>query len=169
MTTILKRMFILSITILGFVLFPMGQPMAAELKPIQEINFCTWTKTSYPIEYEETFPVAENWKKLGLKVRVEPINAPNPLMERLFKTHDFDVFLVWFVPQMERLDPDFYTYGAFYSANTFPGGWNFSGFSDKEFDRLAEAQRMEFDLEKGKQSSSNYSKSSTGRTRGLSW
>ena len=92
--------------------------------------------------------VAEAWKKLGIKVRVEPLSYPNPLVERAFKTRDFDAFIIHFTPQLERLDPDFYTYNAFHSSNGAPGGWNFSGFASKEFDGLAEAQRSEYNLEK---------------------
>lgn len=150
MATILQRVFFLPIVFLAIISFPTFHSMAAELTPIQELKLCTWTKTSYPIEYEETFPIAENWKKLGMKVQVEPLNAPNPCLDVLFKTHEFDGFVVWFVPQMERMDPDFYTYNAFHSANSIPGGWNMAGFSNKEFDRLAELQRTEYDLDKRK-------------------
>ena len=134
---------------LVFVLCNMNPSLAADLKPIQEINLCTWTKTQAPIQYEEAFPIAENWKKLGMKVRVEPVNFPNPLLERTFKTHDFDVFIIEFIARVERLDPDFYTYNSFHSSNA-ASGWNQGGFVNKDFDRLAEAQREEYDLQKRK-------------------
>jgi peptide/nickel transport system substrate-binding protein len=138
--------FILSLLFCSF----SGGAYAAELKPLPEITLVTWTKTQFPVQYEQAFMIAEAWKKLGIKVRVEPLSYPNPLVERAFKTRDFDLFIIHFTPQLERLDPDFYTYNTFHSSNAAPGGWNFSGFASKEFDKLAEAQRSEYNLEKRK-------------------
>jgi peptide/nickel transport system substrate-binding protein len=53
------------------------------------------------------------------------------------------------VAKMERIDPDFYTYHCFHSSNA-KSGWNFAGFVNTEFDRLAELQRTEYDLDKRK-------------------
>ena len=135
---------------LAFVFSAVAPSMAAELKPIQEIGLGTWTKTQYPIQYEEAFPLAESWKKLGMKVRVTPLNFPNPMLDVLFKTWDFDTFIIAFSSQMERVDPDFYTYNSFHSSNARAGGWNMGGYISEEFDRLAEAQRVEYDLDKRK-------------------
>jgi peptide/nickel transport system substrate-binding protein len=124
--------------------------VAAELKPIQEINLASFTKAQYLVAYEAALLVAENWKKLGMQVRVDPLNYPNPFIERWLKTNDFDAFSTCFVGQPDRQDPDFYTYACFHSSNAVPGGWNAQGFVNKEFDKLAEAQREEYDLEKRK-------------------
>ena len=120
------------------------------LEPLGEIRLGSFTKTQYPIQYEEAILVAESWKKLGLEVRIEPLNFPNPVVERLFQTREFDAFVIYFTPQLERLEPDFWTYNTFHSSNAGPGGWNITGFASEEFDGLAEAQRAEYDLEKRK-------------------
>jgi len=148
-----KRLLLLSTGILVLLCgsIAVSKVMAAELKPIQEITLCTWTKTQYPIPYEESFMVAENWKKLGIQVRVEPLNLPNPALEVLFKNTDkFDAYIAIVLGQMERVDPDFFTFNTFHSSNVRPGGWNMAGFINKDFDRLAEMQRTEFDFVKRK-------------------
>ena len=118
--------------------------------PVPPIALVTWTKAQYPVQYEEAFTLAEAWKKLGLEVKVEALNFPNPLLERVFKTRDFDAAILYLTGQLERLDPEFYTYNAFHSSRAVEGGWNFSGVQNKDLDRLLEAQRAEYDLAKRK-------------------
>jgi peptide/nickel transport system substrate-binding protein len=126
----------------------MKQPIAAELKPIQEIQLITWTKNQYPVQYEEAFMIAENWKKLGLKVRVDPQNWPNPMMDNLLQAHNFDTVVMYMTATPERLELDFYTYQVFHSSNTVPGALNVAGFIDKDFDKLVETARVEYDVNK---------------------
>ncbi len=99
----------------------------SSLEPLGEIRLASFTKTQYPIQYEEAILIAESWKKLGLEVRLEPLNFPNPVVERLFQTREFDAFVIYFTPQLERLEPDFWTYNTFHSSNAGAGGWNMMG------------------------------------------
>lgn len=121
---------------------------SADCSLVPEIALATLTKTQYPVQYEEALRLAEGWKMLGLAVRVEPLNFPNPVIERLFTSHAFDAVMLYFTPQVERLEPDFFTFHTFHSSNAGPGSWNFAGFESPEFDRLAEAQRREYDESK---------------------
>jgi peptide/nickel transport system substrate-binding protein len=123
---------------------------AADPQPVAPINLVTWTKAQYPVQYEEASVLAEAWKKLGLDVKIEALNFPNPLLERVFKTREFDGAILYFTGQLERLDPEFYTYNAFHSSRAVEGGWNFSGIMNKDLDRLLEAQRAEYDPGKRK-------------------
>ncbi|MFI4986143.1 MAG: ABC transporter substrate-binding protein [Alphaproteobacteria bacterium] len=123
---------------------------AGAAQAVPEISFVTWTKAQYPVQYEEALGLAAAWKKLGITLKIEPLNFPNPLLERIFKVRDFDAAILFFTSQLERLDPDFYTYNAFHSSRAVSGGWNFSGLSDPDLDRLLEAQREEYDLTKRK-------------------
>ena len=145
-----KRVSLLTVWSLAliFVFCNVSESMANDLKPIQEFNMITWTKSQLPIKYEEAMLLAETWKKLGLQVRVVPLNYPNPMLEVWFDSHDFDTFILGIASNPERLDPDFYTYHSFHSSNAGKGGWNLGSFNNKEFDRLAEAQREEYDLDK---------------------
>lgn len=123
---------------------------AAQAEPLGELRLLTWTKAQYPIEYEIAIVLAEAWKELGIESKIEPVNFPNPLVERVFKTHDFDAVVINFTPQLQRLDPDFYTYNTFHTVRAEPGGWNFSGVRNPELDKLLEAQRSEYDFDERK-------------------
>jgi peptide/nickel transport system substrate-binding protein len=126
----------------------MGFAKAAERVP--EITLVTWTKAQYPVQYEEAMTLVDALKKLGVGVKVEPLNFPNPLLDRVFKVRDFGAAILFFTASLERLDPDFYTFNAFHSSRDVSGGWNFSGVRDPELDKLLEAQREEYDLAKRK-------------------
>lgn len=154
MTTTRRRMWTLVTAALAATLAVglwAGPPArAADPQPIPPITLVTWTKAQYPVQYEEAFVLAEAWKKLGLEIKVDPLNFPNPLLERVFKTREFDGVILYFTAQLERLDPDFYTYNAFHTSRAVEGGWNFSGIQNKDLDTLLEAQRTEYDLGKRK-------------------
>lgn len=135
---------------LGSGFSPMAPSEAAQLEPIKEINFTTFPKGQQPWVYQQALMIAENWEKLGLKVRLEPLNIPNPLIQRLFKEKDFDATMMEGSGTLDRLDPDFFLNTVFHSSNAGPGAWNLSGFNNPEYDKLAEAQRAEYDLEKRK-------------------
>src|SRR5581483_11491518 len=125
-----------------------GLARAAERVP--EFTLVTWTKAQYPVQYEEATALADAWKQLGVTVKVEPLNFPNPLLDRVFKGRDFGAAILFFTASLARLDPDFYTFNAFHTSRDVSGGWNFSGVRDPELDKLLEAQREEYDLAKRK-------------------
>jgi len=125
-----------------------AHPEAQQLEPIKEINLTSFPQGQQPWVYQQALMIAENWRKLGLKVRLEPLNIPNPLIQRVFKDKDFDATMMEGSGLLDRLDPDFFLYTVFHSSNAGPGAWNLSGFNDQEYDKLAEAQRKEYDLEK---------------------
>jgi peptide/nickel transport system substrate-binding protein len=127
-----------------------GAIAARAAEPVPEVTFVTWTKAQYPVQYEEAMGLAEAWKKLGLAVKVDPLNFPNPFLDRVFKARDFGAAILFFTASLERLDPDFYTYNAFHSSRTAPGGWNFAGLTDPALDRKLEEQRQEYDIGKRK-------------------
>ena len=55
--------------------------------------------------------------------------------------------MIAFTPQLQRLDPDFYTYNTFHTDRAVAGGWNFSGLMNPELDELLVAQRQEYDFD----------------------
>ena len=119
----------------------------AAAEPMGELRLLTWTKAQFPIQYEMAIVLAEAWNELGIESKIDPVNFPNPMIERIFNTHDFDAAVIAFTPQLQRLDPDFYTYNTFHSDRAVAGGWNFSGVMDPGLDELLVAQRQEYDFE----------------------
>jgi ABC-type transport system substrate-binding protein len=67
------------------------------------------------------------------------------LTEQVKGRRDFDAFVLGYGKL--SLDPD-YVRNFFVSANDKPQGWNMSGYSNPEFDRLAEQSVKEMDQEK---------------------
>lgn len=102
-----------------------------------------------PQEFEVTRLVAEDLKKLGLDVehRAIPWEQQSDLV--WFNREKWD-FTSWrMVGRPERLDPDEFIFNLYHSS-TAKDGFNFVGYNNPEYDKLAEAQRAETDLAKRK-------------------
>ena len=56
------------------VILPVTKDLPAKQK-VREIVLKVPTKEDDPIQYEYGFMLAEEWKKLGLDVKVEPLNS----------------------------------------------------------------------------------------------
>lgn len=90
----------------------------------------------------------QEWlRELGLPAFARPM-AFNSLLETVKGKHEFDAFVLGY-GQLD-IDPD-YLRTFFYSKNNKPQGWNMSGYSNPEFDRLADLQTTLIDLEKRKE------------------
>ena len=132
----------------GLAVMPAAIAGADQLEPIKEINFCSFPKGQQPWVYQQALIIKENWEKLGLNIQLEPLNIPNPLILRLFKDKNFDATMMEGQGTVDRLDPDFFLNTVFHSSNAVPGAWNLAGFNNAEYDKLAEAQSVAYDLEK---------------------
>lgn len=79
--------------------------------------------------------IIQEWlKDLGIQASARPMSF-GALLQRIKDRHDFDVFILGYGKL--SLDPD-YLRSFFHSSNNRPGGWNMSGYSNPEFDRLAQ-------------------------------
>jgi len=114
--------------------------MAAEGKLVPEVHFLSWPAAKYQVYAESSNYIAEQWRKLGLKVRVDQVAFPNPMLAMWFKEHKFDVVLSSLSGAPYRLEPDFFTYAQFNSKNAAPGNWNVGEFSNATVDKLGEQQ-----------------------------
>ncbi|WDP92621.1 MAG: ABC transporter substrate-binding protein [Desulfobacter sp.] len=80
----------------------------------------------------------QEWlRELGLPAFSRPM-AFNSLLDTVKGKHDFDAFVLGYGKL--NLDPD-YLRSFFYSKNDKPRGWNMSGYSNPEFDAMADLQR----------------------------
>lgn len=143
--------FIVMIIAFALAVVPASVAAAEQLEPIKEINFTSFPKGQQPWVYQQALMIKENWEKLGLKIRLEPLNIPHPLIQRLFKEKNFDATMMEGTGTVDRLDPDFFLNTVFHSKNAVPGAWNLSGFDDPAYDKLAEAQKVAYDLKKRQQ------------------
>ena len=121
-----------------------------KLEPVPEIDFLTWVPAKFMAYFETSNYIAEEWRKLGLKVNLNQANMPNPLLTLWFKEHKFDCVVSVLSGLPYRMEPDFFTYSQFNSKNTAPGDWNVGEWSNAEFDEIGAKQLGIYDPEKRK-------------------
>ncbi len=121
---------------------------ADDLKPVPEIDFLTWVPAKFMIYSETSNYIAEEWEKLGLKVKIRPESFPNPLLNQWFKTHEFDCVISVLSGLPYRMEPDFFTNSQFNSEHSAPGNWNVGEWKNDEFDKIGEKQLEIYDPEK---------------------
>ena len=115
---------------------------------VPEVHFLSWPSATYANFAETGNYVAEEWEKLGLRIRMDQQAFPNPMLKMWFTDHEFDVVLSSLSGAPHRLEPDFFTNAQFNSSNSSPGGWNVGEYSNPEFDKLGNEQVTVYDNEK---------------------
>jgi peptide/nickel transport system substrate-binding protein len=126
-----------------------ASPVAAQQgQPVPEIHFLTWPAATYSHFAETSRYVAEEWEKLGLKVRLDPQAFPNPMLQMWFTEHKFDVVLSSLTGAPHRMEPDFFTNNQFNSANEAPGQANVGEYANPKFDAIGNEQIKIYDPEK---------------------
>lgn len=107
---------------------------------VREIELYVTTPDYDPIRYEFGLMIAEEWRKLGFDVKVTPL-AWNRLAELGIVQKKFDAFTLAWGGRAERIDPDFFVYQTLHSSQQGVGEYNITGYSNPEYDKVAEAQR----------------------------
>lgn len=89
--------------------------------------------------------MAQEWlNALGIPASSRPMSF-SAMLEKVKNEHDFDTFILGY--GRLSLDPDYLT-SFFHSDNDESGGWNMSGYSNEDFDRIAALSGSEMDREK---------------------
>ncbi len=115
---------------------------------VPELKFLTATPSYDRNRYEASMMIAENWRKLGMDVNVLPSDFTVVSTGTRTAPWDFHAFMHAQAGRTDRLDPDKLVYDILHSSQNINKGNNRVGLSDPEYDRLADAQREELDLEK---------------------
>ena len=117
---------------------------------IRPLVLITRPQASAPAAYQAAELVAQEWRKLGLQIELRPL--PNQQMSQVvwYERQRWDATMWQMVGRPERGDPDEMVYNLLHSAN-IATGYNFVGYSNPEYDRLAEAQRSEMDQSRRQQ------------------
>jgi peptide/nickel transport system substrate-binding protein len=124
-----------------------GSASAQQGTPVPEIHFLSWPAATYSHFAETSNHIVEEWEKLGLRVRLDQVAFPNPMLQMWFTDHKFDVVLSSLTGAPHRMEPDFFTNTQFNSANTAPGASNVGEYSNAEFDRIGNQQIKIYDPE----------------------
>ena len=61
-----------------------GSASAQQGKPVPEIHFLSWPAATYSHFAETSNHVVEEWEKLGLRVRLDQVAFPNPMLQMWF-------------------------------------------------------------------------------------
>jgi peptide/nickel transport system substrate-binding protein len=139
-----RRSFLLAATALTALPRLPAWAQAAQGDPIRPLVLITRPQAAAPAAYQAAELVAQEWRKLGLQIELRPL--PNQQMSQVvwYERQRWDFTMWQMVGRPERGDPDEMVYNLLHSAH-MATGYNFVGYSNPEYDRLAEAQRTEMD------------------------
>ncbi len=144
--------FIFTVSISTFFLMAVSiWPVAAKSLPkerlVPKVGVLTTTAAYDLVRYEMGRVIVEAWKKLGVNAHLEALDYKTGV-QRTFRSKRFDTFMIHWGAKPVRVDPDIFVYHALHSSNAGETGWNITGFQNPEYDKVAEAQRKEMDIDK---------------------
>jgi peptide/nickel transport system substrate-binding protein len=116
---------------------------------VRPLTLLTQPQAAAPQEYQAAQIIADAWRKLGLTVNVRPLPGQEFNQVIWYERQRWDCTTWQMVGRPERSDPDELTYNLFVSANA-ANGYDFVGYNNPAYDKLAQAQREELDLDKRK-------------------
>lgn len=123
-------------------------PLGAQTgQPVPELTFVFSAATHDPVRFESGVLIAGAWRRLGMQVNTVPMDFTALSRRISAPPHDFHAFISGLVARPERLDPDVLL-SWMHSAQNVPGGTNFPGYSNPEYDKLVEAQRAEVNVQR---------------------
>ncbi|NKE44104.1 twin-arginine translocation pathway signal protein [Roseomonas frigidaquae] len=143
-----RAMLLAASALTGLSRLPLGggsaQAQAAQGDPIRPLVLLTRPQAAAPAAYQAAELIAQEWRKLGLQIELRPL--PNQQMSQVvwYERQRWDFTMWQMVGRPERGDPDEMVYNLLHSAN-IATGYNFVGYNNPAYDRLAEAQRSEMD------------------------
>jgi peptide/nickel transport system substrate-binding protein len=105
------------------------------------------TQASDPAQFQAAELIAQEWRKLGLKISMQVVTRPQMTEIIWMNRTKWDMTMWEMVGRPERSDPDELVYSLFHSS-LMKSGYNFVGYENSAYDKLAEAQRAEIDPEK---------------------
>ena len=124
-------------------------PAEAAGDRIRKIVIVSGAQAADPQEFQAAQLIAQEWRKLGLEVEVRGLPRPQVSDIVWYNRDKWDVSMWRMVGRPERSDPDELIYNLFHSS-TREKGFNFVGYQNPNYDKIAEAQRSEIDQAKRK-------------------
>jgi peptide/nickel transport system substrate-binding protein len=134
----MKRIFVL------LALLALAAGAFAQGDAIRRVTLLTRPQAVAPQEYQSAELVAQVWRQLGLDVEVRVMPWEQLADEVWYNRSNWDMTAWQMVGRPERSDPDEIVFNLFHSS-TADAGFNFVGYSNPEYDALAEAQRVATD------------------------
>ncbi|MBS0523317.1 MAG: twin-arginine translocation pathway signal protein [Proteobacteria bacterium] len=126
--------------------FAKGALAQSANEKIRKINFYTWPQAALPQAYQASQLIAQEWRKLGLDIDVKPLQRQAQTALIWYGRDKWDTTMWRMVGRPERSDPDEFVYSLFYSTLA-DKGYDFVGYRNPDYDKLAEKQRTQIDKE----------------------
>lgn len=114
---------------------------------IRPLVLLTKPQAMDPAEFMAAQLCAQIWRQLGLKVDLKVLPPREQSIAVWMHRDKWDMTTWEMVARPERSDPDEFTYSLFHSSLA-KSGYNFVGYINPAYDRIAEAQRAELDRDK---------------------
>ncbi len=131
----------------AFAALPAATPALAAGDAIRDLTLIARDQGANPQAFQAAQLIAQAWGKLGLNVSVRGLPRLQQSELVWYNRDKWDMTMWQMVGRPERSDPDELVYNLFHSS-TAESGYNFIGYKSEEFNKLAEAQRVETDKEK---------------------
>lgn len=122
---------------------------AAVAEPVRKLTLLSRAQAANPQQYQAAELIAQAWRELGLDVEVQGLPRTQQSDAVWYNRDTWDVTMWQMVGRPERSDPDEFVYNLFHSS-TAEKGYNFVGYVNPEYDKLAEAQRVTSDRDERK-------------------
>jgi peptide/nickel transport system substrate-binding protein len=122
----------------------LAQPAGDAIRPLVIL---AQPQAAAPQEFQAAELAAQAWKQLGIDISVRPLPGQQYNQVVWYERQKWDATTWQMVGRPERSDPDELTYNLFFSGNA-NNGYDFVGYLNPEYDRLAQGQREELDLTK---------------------
>ena len=116
---------------------------------IRKIVLISWPQGANPQAYQASQLIAQNWRQLGLEVEVRSMPWPQHIQTVWNERDKWDTTMWRMVGRPERSDPDEVVFNNYHST-TAATGFNFLGYLNPEYDKVAEEQRQSTDPAKRK-------------------
>jgi peptide/nickel transport system substrate-binding protein len=120
---------------------------AAAGEKVREITLLSRPQAAQPSEFQFVQIIAQEWRRLGLDVKVQVMPWEQMADLVWYKRDEWDTTAWQMVGRPERSDPDELIFNLFHSS-TAAKGYNFIGYTNAELDAVVEAQRVETDRDR---------------------
>ncbi len=122
-------------------------PAHAQGDAIRTLTLLTRPQAAEPQEFQSVQLIAQQWRKLGLDIKVQVMPWEQMADLVWYQREKWDATAWQMVGRPERGDPDELTYNLF-DSSTAEKGYNFVGYINPDYDKIAAAQRAETDPDK---------------------
>lgn len=112
--------------------------VADEIRPLTLISRA---QAANPQQFQAAELIAQAWRELGLEVEVQGLPRPQQSDAVWYNRDTWDLTMWQMVGRPERSDPDEFVYNLFHSS-TAEKGYNFVGYVNPAYDKIAEEQRL---------------------------